>query len=90
MTQTITEKLAYARGYCAGETRLRMIESAERIQRNKDEFWQRAFLAALPAHISADGWTRGTKFMTTTDECVGLAVSAADSALKQVIAAGRI
>jgi hypothetical protein len=80
---TTEEKRVYARGYAAGRKRVQRDRLAERMQAERQAFLDRAFLAALPACIDAQGWTRGEKPITTLDERVRLAWDAAESALKQ-------
>lgn len=51
------EKRGYAKGYIAGKAKRAKLLSYEQILRRDNALWNRAFLAALPACITADGWT---------------------------------
>lgn len=77
------EKAAYQRGYAAGKRRKARTISAEARLREERAFLDRAFLAALPAAIEAQGWKRGEKPITTLKDRVSLAVDFAREALKQ-------
>lgn len=77
------EHRAYAKGYAAGKRRKQCEISQETLQRKKDAFWLRAYLAVLPAAFSAQNWTRGEqKKITTLTDKVRLAAETADEALK--------
>lgn len=52
------EKRGYSRGYQAGNKRKHRDAVSERIRREERAFRDRAFLAALPACIEAQGWSR--------------------------------
>ena len=79
------EERGYAKGYRAGQKRKKLTISMEYYRRKRNAFWQRAFLAALPAAFSAQGWTRGDKQLNTIPERMRLASDAADEALKLAI-----
>ena len=53
------EKRAYQRGYAAGLRRKKRLISAEVARRERQAFLDKAFLAALPACIEAQGWKTG-------------------------------
>ena len=80
------EKHAYSRGYQAGRHRLQSdVERAERERSRvaaEREFWERAFLAALPCAFVADGWKRGEKPINSSTERVELAAGFADYAVE--------
>lgn len=69
------EKRGYSKGYAVGKRR-------QALQRKNGAFWQRAFLAALPAAIASQGWKRGNKPLTKLPDKVQLAAEAADEAMK--------
>lgn len=75
------EHRGYSKGYIAGKKRKHRDISEETRQRKKDAFWQRAFLAALPAAFAAQGWSRGEKPITDLKGRVRLAAETADEAL---------
>jgi len=77
------EKRGYQRGYAAGK-RLRVKALQEtRSQREKQAFLERAFMAALPAFIVAQNWTRGEEKIISLEQCVDMAWRAAESAARQ-------
>ena len=75
------ERRGYSKGYVAGKKRKERNISEETRQRKKDVFWQRAFVAALPAAFAAQGWSRGETPITSLKERVRLAAETADEAL---------
>ena len=79
------EQRGYGRGYAAGHRRKKQIESIARDQRKKDAFWQRAFLAALPATIVAENWKSGVTPIVSLSARVKLAADAADEAMIHVV-----
>ncbi len=80
--EKLAERRGYAKGYAAGNARKkRETQHAEKIKQ-ENAFWQRAFLAALPAAFAANNWTRGDKAIKTLSDRVRLASETADEALK--------
>ena len=77
------ESRAYQRGYQAGQRRKSKAINAEKHQAQKDAFRRRAFLAALPACVSAEGWKRGDKPITSLAARTALAWDFADEAMKR-------
>ena len=77
------ESRAYQRGYMAGQRRKTKAISVEKLQAQKDAFRRRAFLAALPACIAAEGWKKGNEPITGLTERTALAWDFADEALKR-------
>jgi hypothetical protein len=76
------EKRGYAKGYVAGQRRKqRALTERERTKR-QNAAWNRAFLAALPSCISAEGWTRGDKPINSLASRTKLAADFADDAIK--------
>lgn len=75
------ERLGYSKGYQAGKKRKYKEETYEQRKRKEDAFWQRAFIAALPAAFAADGWKRGEKMITRLEDRVRLAAETADHSL---------
>lgn len=77
------ELRAYQRGYQAGKRRKqRDIDEQQRIKQER-AFRERAFLAALPACIDAQGWTRGDKPISSMADRVRLACDFANEAVNQ-------
>ena len=76
------EKKGYSNGYAAGLRRKNREVSYASRQKKKDAFWQRAFLAVLPAAFEAQNWTRGSKPISTLPDRLHLAAETADEALK--------
>ena len=72
----------YHKGYRAGLRRKVRELSAEERRRRENAFWQRAFIAAIPATIEVSGWKRGSAEITTLADRMVLASEAADEALK--------
>jgi hypothetical protein len=79
------ELRGYSKGYAAGKRRKQSQINRESRQRKEDAFWQRAFLAALPAAFAAQNWTRGDKPINKLDQRVLLAAETADEALKHAL-----
>lgn len=77
------EKKGYARGYIAGRKRMQKDIATEQRQSERQAFLERAFLAALPACVDAQGWSRGTAPISSMDARVQLAWDFATQALKQ-------
>jgi hypothetical protein len=75
----MTTNAEYARGYRAGRRK----RSKEATAREDHAFWQRAFLAALPACIKVQGWQDGKgESITTRDQRALLAAGFADEAMR--------
>lgn len=79
------ELRGYGRGYQAGKRKKSKDITQEARMRKENAFWQRAFLAALPAAFSAQNWTRGEKPITSLADRVRLAAETADEAMKHVV-----
>ena len=79
------EARGYSKGYQAGKRRKSLDISAEQFRVKKDAFWRRAFLAAIPAALSAQRWTRGGTEIATLPDRISLAAEAADEALKHAV-----
>lgn len=77
------EKRGYARGYAAGKKKRTDDRKREHLRRERQAFWDRAFLASLGACINADGWKTGDKLITTLPDRVALASDVADEAVKR-------
>lgn len=77
------EARAYQRGYAAGHRKKKTDRERQHEARERQAFRDRAFLAALPAAIQAQGWSRGGKPITNVEARVRLAWELADEALKQ-------
>lgn len=75
------EQLGYSKGYQAGKKRKYKVETYEQRNRKENAFWQRAFIAALPAAFAAEGWSRGEKQITALEDRVRLAADTADHSL---------
>lgn len=73
----------YSLGYAAGKRRKEQDVTKEAMRKKRDAFWQRAFLAALPAAFAAEGWKRGEKPITGLEDRVRLAAEVADEAAKR-------
>ncbi len=76
------ERRGYGKGYAAGKARKEREISHETRRRRMDAFWQRAFIAALPAAFNAQGWARGETKITSLSDRMRLAADAADEAMK--------
>lgn len=79
------EKLGYAKGYAAGKRKRVKDASSARHEAQRQAFRQRAFLAALPSCILAQGWQTGDtkKPINSLPARVNLAWDFADEALKR-------
>ncbi len=77
------EKRGYSKGYAAGKRRKQREISYEQVQREKQAFLDRVFLAAIPVALESQGWTSGGKPVATTEERIRLARTWAIEALKQ-------
>lgn len=82
MSAADLEKKAYARGYAAGRKRARADNRVDQQYAKNSAFLDRAFLAALPATMVVDNWTRGDKKITNVNDRVALAWDIAALALK--------
>lgn len=71
----------YAKGYAAGRKRKIKDLQAVDVRKRNDAFWQRAFLAVLPAVVGVSGWTRGKSEILNLEDRVRLAKDFADTAL---------
>lgn len=72
----------YSQGYAAGKRRKAKEITYETKMAKERAFWQRAFIAALPAAFEAVGWTRGETKIASLEDRMRLARDAADEALK--------
>lgn len=70
---TPDEKRGYQRGYVAGRKRLKRDREAERRAAEFAAFWNRCYIALLPAAMQVDGWRIGDKLVSSTAERVDLA-----------------
>lgn len=81
------EQRGYSRGYQAGRKRQRLEINREREQLRRDReeraFRDRAFLAALPFCMGADGWTIGDKKISSSEERVEFAWRVANRATRK-------
>lgn len=77
------EKAAYQKGYNAGRKRVAKDRERAAYEAKRAAFRQRAFLAALPACIVAQGWKAGDKPINTLVDRTALAWDFADEALKR-------
>jgi len=75
-------KAGYSRGYRAGRKRQKVDIDREQIRKRDNENWNRAFLAALPQCINAQGWKSGDKLITSLEARTRLARDFADEAMK--------
>ncbi len=75
----------YSMGYAAGKRRKERDIAREVTKKKHDAFWQRAFLAAIPAALTAEGWKRGEKPITMLEDRVRLAADVADEAVKHAV-----
>lgn len=76
------EKRGYARGYAAGTRKHAADRTREHLRRERQAFWDRAFLASLGVCVGVDGWKCGDKPITTLPDRVALASDVADEAAK--------
>ena len=77
------EKRDYAKGYAAGKRRKQREISYEQVQREKQAFLDRVFLAVIPIALESQGWTSGGKPVNTSEERIRLARNWAVESLKQ-------
>lgn len=78
------EQRGYSKGYVAGKKR-RQRDDADRVRyRAMNAAWDRAFLAALPACIAADGWTIGENQIRSLEDRTKLAANFANEAMKHM------
>ncbi len=78
-------RAAYSKGYAAGKRIAKQKKSLDVIQRQKNAFWQRAFISTLPWALETNGWTLGGEPTTAMLDRVRLATIVADEALKRAI-----
>lgn len=84
-------KQAYARGYAAARRSAKTKRTHSQAVARRDAFWQRCFIAALPACTVAENWTTGDKKpINTLVERVDLARNFADEALRVAERSGRV
>lgn len=79
------EKRGYSKGYAAGRRRKARDLSDQRRRTEREAFRRRAFLAALPACIAAQGWKRGDKPIASVDDRAQLAWDFAAAAVKGLL-----
>ena len=84
------EKRGYNKGYNAGRQRRCKAITDEQRQRKENAFWQRAYIAAIPAAISAQGWVRGDKPINSVPDRMSLAAEFADAALTEAKYSGKL
>lgn len=77
------EHRAYARGYQAGRKKAKIERTADQVQKERQAFLDKAFLAVLPFAMTQTTWTIGDKPISTAEERVELAWRTAVRALKQ-------
>lgn len=63
----------YSKGYAAGRKKLEADEKESERMRRKNAFYNQALLAAIPACIPAEGWTRGGKPISGCADKVSMA-----------------
>lgn len=78
-----TEHRAYVRGYKAGRKRAKIERKADQVQKEKQAFLDKAFLAALPVCMVLENWTFGNVLIKNKEDRVRLAWNFAQEALKQ-------
>lgn len=83
--KTTAEQRAYSNGYAAGKRNKQRSLSMQQRAQKKNAFWQRAFLAALPAAFVSENWMRGDKPICTLEQRMRLAADIADEATKQAL-----
>ena len=81
----VAEQRGYSRGYQAGRRRKKTDVSAEQRVQRREAFRQRAFLAALPFAMAAQGWKRGEDPIRSVSDRVRLAKDVADEAARQML-----
>lgn len=72
----------YNRGYAAGLRRKNREMDAERRQRERAAFMDRALIAVLPAAMQVEGWRFGDKTIRSTEDRVKLAMQWAEEATR--------
>lgn len=78
------ELRGYSKGYAAGKRKKVREVSNETRQRKEDAFWQRAFIAALPAIFGGgQEWKRGDKPIASVPDRLRLVAEVADEAVKR-------
>lgn len=77
------EHRGYVKGYAARGRRIKREETFERARRERQAFLDRAFIAALPSAMNAEGWKFGDVPITSTADRIKLAASWAREALRQ-------
>lgn len=77
------EQRGYAKGYAAGKRRRTRDAAEERRINEREQFRRRAFLAALPFAMGANGWKRGEKPINSLEDRVSLARDIADESVNQ-------
>lgn len=77
------EQRGYSKGYAAGLRKRKADRSRESIRREKQAFWDRAFLASIATCIDVQDWKRGNEPIHTVEQRVRLAADIADAAVKQ-------
>lgn len=83
------EKRGYAKGYRAGRRKLARAVSYEHKRQRENAFWQRAFVAAIPAFIAERGWEMEGRPVKNLDDFIELAARAADRAVTKSQERGR-
>lgn len=73
----------YANGYAAGRRKIKAGQRKENARRERQAFWDRAFITALPVCFAAQGWERGDLEIMTLEDRVQLAVDTANEAVKR-------
>lgn len=77
------EQRGYSKGYAAGLRKRKADRSREHIRREKQAFWDRAFLAVIDSCMNIQGWSRGDKPISSLEDRVRLASEVADEAVKR-------
>ncbi len=81
---TADERRAYSRGYAAGRRSNKAGRTLAQLQHERQAFRERAFLAALPFAMAAQGWLRGDEPIRSVADRVRLAVEIADEATRKM------
>lgn len=84
------ERRGYAKGYEAGKRRRLRTISVEQLAAKKAAFWQRAYIAVLPAAMTVNDWFIGDVKVSKTEQRILLARKWATEALEQAISAGMV
>lgn len=82
---TDDEQRGYSRGYQAGRRRKKIDMSTQQRSQRREAFRQRAFIAALPFAMAAQGWKRGEDPIRSLSDRVHLAKEVADEAVRQML-----